>query len=158
MIFGTVGSSTYFPGFPRLRKWLDDWAEGHDEEVIIQYGADPEPPEFAEGFDFAPMHKIEELTKQARWVVGHAGAGTILTCRMLRAPLIVIPRKPPDEALDDHQEDLANRLDGAGLRVARQPGELNAILRTPPDKVPPLGDSEFIRELRRIATDLMEAK
>ncbi len=130
MIFVATGSSTYFPGFPRLRAWMDAWAKDHPEPVTMQFGADPSPPVHATGFDFATLEQMDELTKEARVVVTHVGAGTLLRCKALGTPVIVVPRDPEHgEALDDHQEQLANRLDGqAWIRVARDEASLHHAL------------------------------
>jgi UDP-N-acetylglucosamine transferase subunit ALG13 len=63
-------------------------------------------------------------------VVGHAGAGTILTTLAHGTPLVVMPRRAAHgEHLDDHQLELAGQLDGRdGVFVAEGPDELESAL------------------------------
>ncbi|MGB0652900.1 MAG: glycosyltransferase [Thermoplasmatota archaeon] len=158
MIFVTVGTSTYFPGFPRLVAWMDDWARRHpDEEVVIQMSNNPEPaPHAARTFDQAPLAEIEALTRQARWTVSHAGAGSILTCRALRAPTIIVPRLAEHgEALDDHQLDLARLLGEQGrIHVAYDQESLERLLATDPAAIPEPPEAPLVAHLRDRITEI----
>jgi len=49
-------------------------------------------------------------------VVGHGGAGTILTELKFRVPIVIVPRSQHyGEHFDDHQMELAQRLVGNDL-------------------------------------------
>lgn len=110
MIFVTVGS--HYQGFDRLIKKMDEIAGKIDEKVIMQIGHTEYKPVNAEYFDFVDdFGKIEELNRDARVVVSHAGAGSILTALKLGTPVIVVPRlKKYNEHMDDHQLEIAEAM------------------------------------------------
>ena len=57
-------------------------------------------------------NEIIELCKNARIIVSHAGAGSILTVFYYMKPIIIIPRlKKLNEHIDDHQLELAKVLE-----------------------------------------------
>jgi UDP-N-acetylglucosamine transferase subunit ALG13 len=110
VIFVTVGS--HYQGFDRLIKKMDEIAGKIDEKVIMQIGHTNYKPVNAEYFDFVDdFGKIEELNRDARVVVSHAGAGSILTALKLSTPVIVVPRlKRYNEHMDDHQLEIAEAM------------------------------------------------
>lgn len=110
MIFVTVGS--HYQGFDRLIKKMDEIAGKIDEKVIMQIGHTEYKPANAEYFDFVDdFQEIERLNREARVVVSHAGAGSILTALKLGSPVIVVPRlKKYDEHMDDHQLEIADAM------------------------------------------------
>lgn len=110
MIFVTVGS--HYQGFDRLIKKMDEIAGRTDEKVIMQIGHTNYKPVNAEYFDFVDdFSKIEQLNWEARVVVSHAGAGSILTALKLGRPVIVVPRlKKYNEHMDDHQLEIAEAM------------------------------------------------
>ncbi|MBC7086763.1 MAG: beta-1,4-galactosyltransferase [Methanomethylovorans sp.] len=110
MIFVTVGS--HYQGFDRLIKKMDEIAGKIDEKVIMQIGHTSYKPVNAKYFDFVEdFGKIQELNRDARVVVSHAGAGSILTALKLETPVIVVPRlKKYNEHMDDHQLEIAEAM------------------------------------------------
>lgn len=110
VIFVTVGS--HYQGFDRLIKKMDEIAGKSDEKVVMQIGHTEYKPVNAEYFDFVDdFGKIEELNRDARVVVSHAGAGSILTALKLGTPVIVVPRlKKYNEHMDDHQLEIAEAM------------------------------------------------
>jgi UDP-N-acetylglucosamine transferase subunit ALG13 len=110
VIFVTVGS--HYQGFDRLIKKMDEIAGKIDEKVIMQIGHTEYKPANAEYFDFVDdFQEIERLNREARVVVSHAGAGSILTALKLGSPVIVVPRlKKYDEHMDDHQLEIADAM------------------------------------------------
>ncbi len=110
MIFVTVGS--HYQGFERLIRKMDDIAGRIDEKVIMQIGHTNYKPVNAKYFNFIEsFEEIERLNREARIVVSHAGAGSILTALEQRTPVIVVPRlKKFNEHMDDHQLEIAEAM------------------------------------------------
>lgn len=128
MILVTVGMHT--DGFPRLVQEMDRIAAQVDEEVVMQIGATRNEPRAARWFTFTTQEQMEALCEQARVIVSHAGAGSILTALRYRRRLIVVPRRRHyGEVIDDHQLELAEALSSVGaLLVANDICELGAKL------------------------------
>jgi UDP-N-acetylglucosamine transferase subunit ALG13 len=113
LIFVTVG--THNQSFERLVKKADEIAGKIGEKMIIQTGHTKYKPKNAESFDFASREKMEQLNKEARIVISHGGAGSIIFALQFRKPLIVVPRlKKFDEHVNDHQLELAKELEREG--------------------------------------------
>jgi UDP-N-acetylglucosamine transferase subunit ALG13 len=109
MIFVTVG--THDLGFERLLKKMDDIAGKIDEEVIMQIGNTKYQPKHAKYFDFKNLQEMEQLIKEARVIVCHGGAGTILIALSYGKTVISVPRLIEfNEVFSDHQLDLVYTL------------------------------------------------
>ena len=110
MIFVTVGS--HYQGFERLVKKMDEIAGRIDEEVVMQIGHTDYEPVNARFFDFLEsFEEIERLNREARVVVSHAGAGSILTALEQKSSVIVVPRlRKYSEHMDDHQLEIAEAM------------------------------------------------
>jgi len=109
MILVTVG--THDQGFNRLVQAMDQLAEKVDEPVKIQRGSSTYQPIHAEEFRYVTSEKISQLYDEARVVVSHAAAGSIILGFRKRRPLIIVPRQAIfDEHIDDHQMQLARAL------------------------------------------------
>lgn len=113
MIFVTVG--THYLGFERLIKKIDEIADQIDEEIIAQIGATNYIPKNITYFTFGEYeNEIIKLCKNARVIVSHAGAGSILTVFYYMKPIIIIPRlKKFNECVDNHQFELAEVLENS---------------------------------------------
>lgn len=135
MIFVTVG--THSDGFERLVKWMDEIAVEMEHEVLIQTGHTPTKPVNADWFEFKDIEEITEITERADIVVGHGGAGTILTTLETGTPIICVPRlEEYDEIYDDHQLELTHKLTKTGtLTVATSKDELREQLSQSPDEI-----------------------
>lgn len=109
MILVTVG--THVLGFERLVKKMDEIASRIDEEVLIQIGHTSYIPKHAKYFNFKNYKDMEQLIKEARIVITHGGAGTILIGLAYGKPVISVPRlKEYNEVFVDHQLDLVYTL------------------------------------------------
>lgn len=130
MIFGTVGTHTQ--GFDRLVRALDQWARTAPERVVIQTGASHYEPCHAEWFRFDTPMRIESLMKEARVVVTHGGAGSLLTALECGRTVLAVPRRASlGEHVDDHQLELCVALEEAGLiRVLADCSDLDTMLLT----------------------------
>ena len=102
--------------------------------------------------DFLPYDNLVELVRDARVVVTHAGVGSILTCLANgKRPIVVARSREHGDAVDDHQLELARRLEAEGMvHFVEDPSALPAMLarvgRAGSDAVRP-GEA-LVRELR----------
>jgi beta-1,4-N-acetylglucosaminyltransferase len=156
MIFVTVGMHTL--GFPRLVQAMDELAATLEEEVVIQSGATLYTPQHARSFDFATQAEMDQWCAVARVIVSQAGAGSILTAQKARVPLILVPRlKQYGEIIDDHQLELARRLQQAGSAImVENVEELAQILKQAQRFIPAASDRkrQLINALASILTDM----
>lgn len=116
MIYVSTGGSVL--PFSRLVTKMDEIAGEINEEVYIQGGLEYNA-RYAKYSRYFPREKALELMKEARLVVSHAGAGTILDSINVSVPIIIVPRlKKFNEHFNDHQLDLAKVLEGRqGIKV-----------------------------------------
>jgi beta-1,4-N-acetylglucosaminyltransferase len=113
MIFVTVGQ--HVEGFDRLVRAADEMAGLVQEQVVIQRGGTRYVPRFAQYVDFVAETQMEDWLSQARVVISHGGAGSIIGALLAGKPLVVVPRlKGFGEAIDDHQLELAKALSQQG--------------------------------------------
>lgn len=116
MILVTVGMHNQ--GFDRLVRAADELAAELEETVIIQYGNSCYIPRHARSFDFMTEEKIISMVAEARVVVSHAAAGSIILALRMSRPLVLAPRsKDYHESFDNHQLELAQALGEAGQAV-----------------------------------------
>ena len=154
MILVTVG--THNRGFDRLVRAADELAAQIEEPVVIQYGsAVYEPQHASRSFRFTTGQEMEELTLQARVIVMHAAAGSLILALQLGKPLVVVPRlRKYKEVMDDHQTQLAKALveEGRGVVVQQPSGEnlLRAIQQAAHQKSKPVDNSRLVGALRRL--------
>lgn len=126
MILVTVGTSDQ--PFDRL---LDSVAPlSEREEVIVQHGASAVRPPGADCVAFLRYDDLLDRMRQARAIVTHAGVGSIMAARLVGKRPFVVPRlRDLGEAVDDHQLELATKLDEAGLvRLVSDPAALSSAL------------------------------
>jgi len=114
MIFVTVG--LHYQGFDRLIMKMDVLAGMINEEVVMQIGSTSYKPKNAKYFDFVDDDEdILQLFKEARVIISHAGAGTLLNALNFRKPVIAVPRqKTFGEHVDDQQLELTKVLSENG--------------------------------------------
>jgi UDP-N-acetylglucosamine transferase subunit ALG13 len=113
MIFVSVG--THEAPFDRLLLAVRDLRL--DEELVVQHGPSSVRCERATTeFDYLPFEQVVELVREARVVVTHAGVGSVmLALSNDKRPVVMARVRELGEHVDDHQLELATRLDGAGL-------------------------------------------
>jgi UDP-N-acetylglucosamine transferase subunit ALG13 len=132
---------------------MDEIASRIDEEVIMQIGATDYTPAHARYFRYIDDDAMVEFIQQARLVISHAGAGTLLTLSSVGRSAILVPRlKQYGEAIDDHQLELAEVMakDGA-MTVIREVNDLDACVQNANFCSHMLvKNHQFIRELRQI--------
>jgi UDP-N-acetylglucosamine transferase subunit ALG13 len=133
MILFTTGHEQFqFDYLMRLVAPVRD--EFPDEEIIVQYGHSKYIPagQGIEAMGLLPSEKFREAVCNARVVVSHCGEGNLLLLQELGTPFVLVPRtKRRKEHVDDHQLELAQVLENAGLPVAFDLPELLQALRNP---------------------------
>ncbi len=113
MILATVG--THDRGFERLVTAMDELATELDEAIVIQYGSTQYEPKHTQGFRWTDAARLEQLAHEARVIVSHAAAGSILMALRQHKPLVLVPRLAAfGEVIDDHQIQLAKALAADG--------------------------------------------
>ena len=118
MIFVSVGVAPYYE-FGRVIKEMDRIAGEIDEKVVMQIGHTNYQPKNAEYFRFTSNEEIDELYKNARIIVSHSGAGSIITASRYGKPIIVVPRmRKYGEYWNDHQLEIADALAKEGKIIA----------------------------------------
>lgn len=138
MIFVTVGM--HHQGFDRLIQKMDEIAGKHDEKVIMQIGSASYAPVHAHFFSYLPDEQLMGYYQDARVIVAHAGAGTILTALTLNKPVIVVPRlKKYNENGNDQQTELAEAISHSKLgRVVTDMDDLEEAISSMPQWASPL--------------------
>jgi beta-1,4-N-acetylglucosaminyltransferase len=108
MILVTVGSTR---PFDRLVRAADELASLVDERITIQRGAGSYQPGVARHVRFVDGGQMQKWLSEARVVISHAGAGSILGALRAGKPLVLAPRMCRlGEHMDDHQFELAEAL------------------------------------------------
>lgn len=117
MTFVTVGNATQ--PFPRLLDAVQRLARDLPEPLVIQWGNNPS---FASTFGarrpFLPPDEFERHIQEARLVISHGGAGTVLHALAADKVPVVMPRQARyGEHIDDHQRELVEALARMGRVV-----------------------------------------
>lgn len=110
MIFVTVG--THEQQFNRLVEYMDNWAEAHDEEVVIQTGYSTYEPKKATWSKLFPYSRMIELVNEARVVITHGGPSSfIMPLQVGKTPIVVPREKKYDEHVNDHQVNFCKEVE-----------------------------------------------
>lgn len=81
------------------------------DKVIAQVGCTKFVDKKIEMFDFCSKEEIEVLIKKAKYVICHAGVGTITECIKSGKKVIVVPRlKDFKEHANDHQVQITKEF------------------------------------------------
>ena len=109
MIFVTVG--THEQAFDRLIKYMDEWASGHDEDVVIQTGYSDYEPEHCRWSKLYPYQVMVDMVADARIVITHGGPSSfIMPLQTGKIPIVVPRRKEFNEHVNDHQLDFSRQV------------------------------------------------
>jgi len=129
MIFVTVGN---MDPFDRLIRTVDAWAGSrtHGDEIFMQIGRGRYRPEQCRYVDFLQPGEFRETFSQARYVISHAGMGTIITALELSKPLVIMPKRASlGEQRNEHQLATVRRFRRSSrIRVAESEAELTELL------------------------------
>ncbi len=125
MIFVTVGNSTQ--DFRRLLETVDTLAgQGTlGDRVFMQVGNCPGfTPLHCDAAPFLSPEEFQRKMQEARLVICHAGAGTLLHIfRAGKVPVVMPRRKKYGEHVDDHQVESVRLLTEEGRVVAAYEAE-----------------------------------
>jgi UDP-N-acetylglucosamine transferase subunit ALG13 len=116
-----VAVGTRHEPFDRLLRIVDDAvADGLlPGPVIAQSGHSRYVPRHYETTAWLTPAQVEEAARRARYVVCHSGSGIIgAALRNGRRPLVLPRLHSHAEHVDDHQLQIANKLEDMGLAVA----------------------------------------
>lgn len=119
MIFITTGTSKLpFERFVReVDRLAGEGAFGGDR-VLMQYRGSAFQPEHCERVDALDFGEMLAAVRDARLVLGHGGAGTLLLCRDAGVPIILVARRSEHgENHDDHQVDFCEHVAEQGLAL-----------------------------------------
>lgn len=123
MILVTVGMQL---GFDRLIAAMDALAPKMPGEVIAQTGKGSYEPSHMTARAAIPPEEFEQLVRESRLIVSHAGIGSVLTAQRFAKPIVLLPRRADlGEHRNDHQLATARGLQGrSGILVAMDESEL----------------------------------
>jgi UDP-N-acetylglucosamine transferase subunit ALG13 len=124
VIFVTVGTSM---PFDRLIRSVDEWAGLRGRtDVIAQIGRSEYQPKDIEVVQFLRPSEFRDHVHSAKFVVAHAGIGSIITALEMGRPIVVMPRRAYlRETRTDHQVATANQFaQRRGIIVALDEREL----------------------------------
>jgi UDP-N-acetylglucosamine transferase subunit ALG13 len=126
MIFVSVG--THEAPFDRMLRAVCEL--GLDEQLVIQYGPSTFRCEGAIQTEYLPFDEVVEHIREARAVVMHAGVGSVMiSLANGKRPVVMARLHQYGEHVDDHQLELARRLESHGLvTLVERPEELAAAL------------------------------
>jgi beta-1,4-N-acetylglucosaminyltransferase len=126
MIFVSVG--THEAPFDRMLHAVS--ALGRDEELVVQYGPSAVRCDRAVEFEYLSFDEVVGYIKEARAVVMHAGVGSVMIALANgKRPIVMARRREFGEHVDDHQVELARRLESNGLvNLVEDLQELKAAL------------------------------
>ncbi|NNK77886.1 MAG: hypothetical protein HKP40_04155 [Litoreibacter sp.] len=146
MIFVTTG--TQLP-FPRLIDAMNELAGALDERIVAQVGPDHGNWPSLECRTHLSPKAFEAHFREARVVVAHAGIGSILSARVFRKPLIIMPRQYAlGEHRNDHQIATAREVSARpGLYVAHDQVALRVLLARSDLQKPNAGSGAETRRL-----------
>ena len=128
MIFVTVGTGR-FP-FDRLIRAVDELRDVlQGEPVFMQTGSSAYTPSCPHQ-SFLSYEETRSKARAARIVIGHAGAGTLLTCAELgKVPVMMARKRSLGENVDDHQQMLAERMAERGsILLAGNPEDIRTCV------------------------------
>ena len=110
MIFVTVG--THEQPFNRLVEYMDQWAEKHEEPVVIQTGYSTYEPKHCEWSSMYSYDRMLKWVDDARIIITHGGPSSyFMSLRVGKVP-IVVPRKAEyNEHVNDHQVDYCREVE-----------------------------------------------
>lgn len=159
MIFLTIGSHE---PFDRLVRTVDAWCADRGTGAQV-YGQITARAEYApEHFDWVANlepQAYKDRCRAARFIISHAGMGSIITAMSFGKPILLMPRRGHlGETRNDHQYTTARKFDARpGIFVAEDETELpDALDRMlagnaggPEDHLSPWANDGLIDSLRR---------
>jgi len=159
MIFLTVGSEL---PFDRLVKAVDEWAQTNNRRNIIGQIADPGPigywPEHIQWSKFISAEEYNRYFDEAELIIGHAGMGSIITARLKKKSIVIMPRRAElKETRNNHQLSTAERFSTRkGIMVAEDENAIGPLLENweislhhqQMDDIGEFADESLLQEIR----------
>lgn len=106
--FVSVGNG---PPFPRMLGLVKRVREQLPAPIVVQCGTTEFSMDGAQVVSFLPLAKFASLMKQARIVICHGGAGSVIEAvRAGKMPLVMARSSSFAEAVDDHQREFLVRM------------------------------------------------
>ncbi|MFH0921487.1 MAG: glycosyltransferase [Fibrobacterota bacterium] len=159
MIYLTVGA--HFQGFDRLLREADALAPEWGEEVIAQTGRSLYAPRNMKAVAWLGYEEALRHIQQARFIIAHAGIGTIINAKKFGTPLVLVPRRKEfGEHTNDHQLEIVQALQQEqrpGIFTAEPLSTLKAVVQAvlngPQEKKP--GDFSGRDRIKILIADFM---
>lgn len=159
MILVTTGTQK-FP-FNRLLKAVDKEIKAGviTEDVFAQIDASDYQPENYKYSPFLTADEMQNLRKQSRLIITHAGTNSIIEGLKLGIPVITVPRRKEfGEHVDDHQMEITEEFEKEGLVTAVYDiDKLGDAIREAMSKNPPVYNGHGGQLLQKIV-DLCTGK
>ncbi len=152
-----IAAGTHHRGFDRLLALADRGASAGllPTPLVAQSGASRYEPQALEPTAWLTPALMQQRIADARYLLGHAGAGFIATALQAGKRPIVVPRRAAHgEHVDDHQQQLAAKLEALGLVVIAPP-ELTAETLASADR--PADERDPFSGLPTLAQELTTA-
>jgi UDP-N-acetylglucosamine transferase subunit ALG13 len=112
MIFVSVG--THEAPFDRMLRTVFELEL--DEELVVQYGPSAVRSDRAAEAEYLSFDEVVGYIREARAVVMHAGVGSVMiSLANGKRPIVMARRHEFGEHVDDHQVELARRMEASGL-------------------------------------------
>jgi len=109
--------------FSRMIRAVEEIAQ--DEKIIVQAGHSDYDSDQMEIFDFISSDELARLYAQADYVVTHGGAGSMFQAVKAEKKTLVFPRlQKYGEHVDDHQLQLAHKLESLGYLMVFNDGDM----------------------------------
>lgn len=130
MIFVTVG--THEQPFNRLVEYMDNWAKGHDERVVIQTGYSTYEPKYCEWSKLYPFQEMVKKVSEARIIITHGGPSSFIMPLQIGKTPIVVPRKFDfKEHVNNHQVVFSKIVEErmGTIKVVEDENDLEKIIK-----------------------------
>ncbi len=118
MILITLG--TQDKEFTRILKKVDELITKKviKEEIIVQAGYTKYQSKNMKIFDYVSKKDLEQYIKNARFIITHAGVGTIFDCLKQNKKIIAVPRLAKyKEHSNDHQLQIVEEFSKEGFII-----------------------------------------
>lgn len=129
MIFVTVGN---MDPFDRLLQGIDDWiaSQSIQETVFAQIGKSQYQPKHFQAVRFLTPQEYRRYFEEARFVIAHAGMGSIITAIELSKYIVVMPKRASlGEQRNEHQLATARHFQRyQRIRVAENEHDLPLVV------------------------------
>lgn len=121
MIFVSVG--THEAPFDRMLRAA--YGLELDEELVVQRGPSDVRSERATEVEYLAFDEVIGHIQQARAVFTHAGVGSVMiSLANGKRPIVMARRREFGEHVDDHQVELARRMEAVGLATVVEDAEM----------------------------------